>query len=116
MVQLQRKHLQDLETWQTAEIWVKGLIGQLLQITHYQWLLQHVLIHYHLQDGQTHVQRKRLVEQTTEIMWVDPDGLLSEDTPLLGKNFEKLGVSGPESSQPSILGHRDGCCYQSGCI
>jgi len=93
MVQLQREYLVNRETWRTAETWARGLIEQLLRITHRQWLLRNALLHYKLPDGRTLVQRERLVERIMELMWTDPDDLLPEDRALLDEDFEKLGAA-----------------------
>ena len=91
LVQLQREHLAARDTWRTAETWARGLIEQLLRLTHRQWLLRNALLHYKLPDGRTLAQRERLVERIMELMWTDPDELLPEDHALLDEDFEKLG-------------------------
>ena len=91
LVQLQREYLCDRETWRTAESWDRGLIEQLLRITHRQWLLRNAILHYCLPDGRTIVERERIVERVMDLMWTDPTLLLSEDRALLEEDFVKLG-------------------------
>ena len=93
MVQLQRVHLSDRDTWQTAETWARGLIEQPLRITHYQWLHRNSLMHYRLADGRTYAKRERLIKRVQELMWTDPDDLLPIDRSLLDEDFEKLGAA-----------------------
>ena len=93
MVHIQREHLQDLETWRTAETWSRGLIEQLLRITHRYWLLRNALIHYQLPGGRTVAQREHIVQHIFELVLTDPDSLLPEDRTLLDENFDKLGAA-----------------------
>ncbi len=93
MVQLQQKYLRDRDTWRTAESWVRGLIEQLLQITHRQWLHQNALLHYCLSDGRTYTKRKQLIARVQELMWTDPNNLLPIDCSLPDEDFKKLGAA-----------------------
>ena len=90
MVQIQREYLADQDTFRTAESWARGLIEQLLRLTHRQWLLRNALLHFRLSDGRTYVERERLVERILELMWTDPDDLLPMDRALMSEDFTKL--------------------------
>ena len=68
MVQLQRQYLSDRDTWRTAESWARGLIEQLLRITHRQWLLRNALLHYRLPDSRTYTEREQLIAKVQELM------------------------------------------------
>ena len=74
-------------------MWARGLIEQLLRITHRQWLLRNALLHYKLPDCCTLVQREQLVKRIMELMWTDPYDLLPEDRALLDEDFEKLSAA-----------------------
>ena len=76
-----------------AETWSHGLIEQLLQIEHRQWLLRNALIHYQLPDGRTVAQQEKIVKRILELVWTDPDSLLPEHRTLLDEDFDKLGAA-----------------------
>ncbi len=76
---------------------MSGLIKQLLQITHRQWLHQNVLLHYRLSDGRTYSKRKQLIARVQELIWTDPNNLLPINRPLLDKDFAKLGAADADS-------------------
>ena len=90
MVQIQRDHLVNIDTFRTAESWARDLIEQLLRLTHRQWLLRNALLQFRLPDGRTYAERERLVERIMELMWTDPDDLLPEDRTLMTEDFKKL--------------------------
>ena len=90
MVQIQREHLADIDTFRTAESWARDLIEQLLCLTHRQWLLCNALLHFRLPDGRTYAKRERLVEKFMDLMWTDPDDLLPEDRALMTEDYKRL--------------------------
>lgn len=59
-VEYQRKLLQTIETYRTAESWAQGFIDQLLRITHDQWLHRNNLLHYKQAAAQPLLNLRRL--------------------------------------------------------
>ena len=97
MVQLQREYLSDRDTWRTAETWARGLIEQLLRLTHRQWLHRNAILHFRLSDGRTIAERESLIRRVQDLMWTDPEDLLPDDRPLLEEDFVKLGEANADA-------------------
>ena len=68
MVQLQREYLADRETWRTAESWSRGLIEQVLRITHRQWLRRNATMYFRLPDGRTKAEKEALASRIMKLM------------------------------------------------
>ena len=71
--------------------WFKGLIIQLLQITHRQWMYRNGSIHIRVRDGMTQAQHHSHMRWCEKLLWTDPTNLLQDDRGLLEVDFEELG-------------------------
>jgi hypothetical protein len=78
--------------------WCKGLILQLLQITHRQWTFRNGTVHFRGPDGLTVAQQESLARRCEDLLWTDPSSLLEEDRYLLEIDFDELG-NGPSANR-----------------
>jgi hypothetical protein len=78
--------------------WCKGLILQLLQITHPQWTFRNGTVHLRGPDGLTFTQQEALARRCEDLLWTDPLSLLEEDRYLLDIDFTELG-NGPSATR-----------------
>jgi hypothetical protein len=92
-VDIQRSYLATQKTYLTAEGWAKGIIEQLLRITHKQWLLRNSLMHYKCADGRTMAEKRSIAKRVKDLLWIDPEDLHEEDRQLLYEDPEELGAS-----------------------
>jgi len=92
-IDIQRSYLATQKTYLTAEGWGKGIIEQLLRITHKQWLLRNSLLHYKCADGRTMAEKRSIARRVKDLLWIDPEDLHEDDRPLLFEDPEELGAS-----------------------
>ena len=92
-VDIQRSYLATQKTYLTAEGWGKGIIEQLLRITHKQWLLRNSLMHHKCADGRTMAEKRSIANRVKDLLWIDPEDLHEDDRPLLYEDPEELGAS-----------------------
>ena len=90
-VEHQRTHLASIKTKMTAKRWAKGLITNLLQLTHKQWLLRNARVHIKRKGDLTSKEHDALLAKIEKLMWTDPDDLLPGDRILLDEDFHALG-------------------------
>ena len=75
----------------TAKRWAIGIITQLLQMTHKQWLLRNAKIHIKQKGDLTAKEHDELLDKIEKLIWTDPDDLLPGDKELLDEDFHLLG-------------------------
>ena len=75
----------------TAKRWAIGIITQLLQMTHKQWLLRNAKIHIKRKGDLTAKEHDELLDKIEKLIWTDPDDLLPGDKELLDEDFHLLG-------------------------
>jgi hypothetical protein len=88
----------------SAERWITGLIMQLLQVTHTQWIYQCVLVHDRMTGTLILVHKEDLLKEVENQLAIGPDGLNGQDRFLLECNFDELATTTGEQQEYWLLG------------
>jgi hypothetical protein len=73
--------------------WISGLIMQLLQVTHTQWIYRCVLVHDCMTCTLILVHKEELLKEVKDQLNIGPDGLDEQDRFLLECNFDDLATT-----------------------
>jgi hypothetical protein len=73
-----------------AESWISGVITQLLQVTHSQWIYKCVLVHDCTTGTLISSHKAKLLKEIDHQLTLGPEGLSEEDRFLLECNFNEL--------------------------
>ncbi len=69
---------------------ISGLITQLLQVTHTQWIYQCILVHDHTTGMLISTHKEELLKEIARQLTLGLEGLAEEDRFLLECNFDNL--------------------------
>jgi hypothetical protein len=83
--------------------WIFGLITQLLQVTHTQWIYQCVLVHDRTTGTLISAHKKELLKEIDRQLTLSPEGLAEEDRFLLECNFDNLTTTTGEHPEYWLL-------------
>jgi hypothetical protein len=72
---------------QPASLWIAGLINQLLQVTHAQWIYRYLLVHDRNTGTLISAQKEDLLKEIEHQLALGPNGLMEEDKFLLECNL-----------------------------
>ncbi len=70
--------------------WISGLITQLLQVTHTQWIYQCVLVHNPTTGMLVSAQKEELLKEIEHQLSLGPESLAEKDRFLLECNFDSI--------------------------
>ena len=87
----------------SATRWISGLITQLLQVTHTQWIYRCVLVHDQSTGTLLSAHKKELLKEIEHQLSLGPDGLDEQDRFLLECNFADLATSLGENQEYWLL-------------
>jgi hypothetical protein len=73
-----------------ATHWISGLITQLLQVTHIQWIYQCILVHDRTIGTLISAHKEELLKEIDRQLTLGLEGLAEEDRFLLECNFDSL--------------------------
>jgi hypothetical protein len=90
LLRIQSLHLTEGNLSFCATRWVTGLITQLLQVTHTQWIYQCVLVHNHTTGMLISPHKENLMKEIEYQLTLGPNTLAEEDRFLLECNFDDL--------------------------
>jgi hypothetical protein len=82
-----------------ATRWISGLITQLLQVTHVQWIYQCMLLHDPMAGTIISAHKEELLKKIEHQLTIGPEGLDEEDRFLLECNFDKLATTTGEHQE-----------------
>ena len=77
----------------SAARWITGLITQLLQVTHTQWIYRCVLVHDQATGTLISAHKEELLKEIERQLSLGPEGLNEQDRFLLECNFDDLANS-----------------------
>jgi hypothetical protein len=86
-----------------ATRWISGLITQLLQVTHTQWIYRCVLVHDRTTGMLISMHKEELLKEIKHQLLLGAGGLDKEDRFLLECKFDELVTTS---------GERQECCWQ----
>jgi hypothetical protein len=83
--------------------WISGLITQLLQVTHFQWIYRCVLVHDRATGTLVSAHKEELMKEIAHQLEMGAEGLAEDDRFLLECNFEELATTNGEQQEYWIL-------------
>ncbi len=86
-----------------ATHWISGLITQLLQVTHTQWIYRWVLVHDRTTGTLISAHKEELLKEIDHQLTLGPEGLAEEDRVLLECNFDSLTTTTGEHQEYWLL-------------
>jgi hypothetical protein len=86
-----------------ATWWISGLITQLLQVTHTQWIYRCILVHSRMTGTLILAHKEELLKEVKNQLNIGPDGLDKQDWFLLECNFDKLANTTGEHQEYWLL-------------
>lgn len=95
-VEIQRQHIAINGYENSANKWARGLVEQLLQITHGQWIYRNVVVHHKTTGMLVTQEKEKLQLEIDRQLDFGFEDLLTEDQYLLQMNLEDLEVSNGE--------------------
>ena len=93
-VECRSAHIRSEKQLRSADLWARGLLRRLLQITHEQWIYRNATVHLKVSDGLTVAQHETILTTMEGYLHTDPAQLLEENHHLLYSNFVAL-AEGP---------------------
>jgi hypothetical protein len=90
LLPLQSAYLLQRNYSYQAECWISGMITQLLQVTHSQWIYFSVLVHDRTTGTLISSHKAKLLKEIDHQLTLGPKGLSEEDRFLLECNFDKI--------------------------
>ena len=103
LVELQRDYLGCIGSRRCALKWISGLITQLLQVTHSQWLYRNVVVHDNTTGTLIAKYKEELLKEIDRQKAMGPDELLQEDRYLLEINHDDWESSNGEREEYWLL-------------
>jgi hypothetical protein len=83
--------------------WISGLITQLLQVTHTQWIYRCVLVHDCITGTLISAHKAELIKEIKHQLALGSESLKEEDRFLLECNFDKLATTTGEHQEYWLL-------------
>ena len=80
LVEIQRDYLGCIGSRRCADKWIKGLITQLLQVTHSQWIYRNVVVHDSTTGTLIAEYKEELLKEIDRQKDLGVNGLLQERT------------------------------------
>jgi hypothetical protein len=90
ITKIQSTYLLRSNSLQPASSWFAGLITQILQVTHTQWIYRCVLVHDQNTNTLISAHKEILLKEIEHQLSLGQDGLTEEDKFLLECNFDEL--------------------------
>jgi hypothetical protein len=106
LLPIQSLHLIESKSLANAMRWITGLITQLLQVVHTQWIYQCVLVHDRNTGTLILQHKEELIKEIEYQLTLGADSLAEEDRFLLECNFDDLAMTVGEFQEYWLLAIR----------
>jgi len=103
MAAVQSAYLLQHQSTLSVSKWLSGLITQLLQATHCQWIYRCVLVHDKATGTLISAHKEELLKEIEHQLTLGGEGLMEEDKFLLECNFDDLISTNGEQQEYWIL-------------
>jgi hypothetical protein len=103
LLPIQSAYLCNSKSSSGATQWISGLITQLLQVTHTQWIYQCVLVHNCTTEVLISPHKDELLKEIDHQLSLGPEGLEEEDRFLVECNFDTLTTTNGEQQEYWLL-------------
>jgi hypothetical protein len=104
LLNIQSIHFHTAGKSHRATRWIAGLITQLLQVTHTQWIYRCMLVHDRTTGVLISAQKADLLKEIEHQLSLGPDDLAAEDRFLLECNFDDITSTTGEAQGYWLLG------------
>ena len=104
LLAIQSAHFHTAGKSYCATRWIAGLITQLLQVVHTQWIYQCILVHDHTTGVLISTHKADLLKEIEHQLSLGPDDLDEEDRFLLEFNFDDIRSTTGEDQGYWLLG------------
>jgi hypothetical protein len=103
MAAVQSSYLLQHQSTRPVSTWLSGLITQLLQVTHCQWIYRCVVVHDRSTGTLVTAHKEELMKEIEHQLELGEEGLAEEDKFLLECNFDELATTNGEQQEYWIL-------------
>jgi hypothetical protein len=103
LLPIQSAYLLNSNSSSGATQWISGLITQLLQVTHTQWIYQCILVHDCTTGTLISTHKEELLKEIKLQLSLGLEGLEEEDRFLLECNFDNLTTTTGEQQEYWLL-------------
>jgi hypothetical protein len=103
MAEVQSAHFLQHHHSRPVSKWISGLITQLLQVTHSQWIYRCVLVHDRSTGTLVLAHKEELMKEIAHQLEMGEEGLAEDDRFLLECNFNELATTNGEQQEDWIL-------------
>jgi hypothetical protein len=103
IAKIQSAYLLHSNSLRPASSWIAGLITQLLQVMHSQWIYRCILVHDWNTGNLISAHKEDLLKEIEHQFALGPDGLTEEDEFLLECNFDELAATNGEHQEYWLL-------------
>ncbi len=108
MISTKLTGIQDAFLWvrgsaRSSERWATGLITQLLQITHGQWIYRCVLVHDRSTGTLVNQHKAQPLEEITKQLSMGAESLMEDDKFLLECNLSEIAMTNGEQQEYWLL-------------
>ncbi len=103
MAEVQSAHSLQHHHSRPVSKWTSGLITQLLQVTHFQWIYRFVLVHDRSTGTLVLAHKEELMKEIAHQMEMGAEGLAEDDRFLLECNFDELTTTNGKQQEYWIL-------------
>ena len=103
LLPIQSAYLHQCNFSHQAASWMSGVITQLLQVTHSQWIYRCVLVHDRTTRTIISSHKEELLKEIEHQLTLGPEGLSEEDRFLLECNFDELTSTSGEQQEYWLL-------------
>ena len=118
LIELQEVYYGTTGSRRSVEKWIRGVITQLLQITHTQWIYRNIVVHDKTTGTLVSEYKLELQKEIDRQLEMGAEGLLREDQFLLEINLDDLESSNGERQEYWLLAiqaARKACFLAKGC-
>ncbi len=103
LLPIQSAYLLQCKSSCNTSRWISGLITQLLQVTHTQWIYHCILVHDRTMGTLISAHKEDLLKEIEHQLTLGPESLAEEDEFLLECNFDKLTMTTGEQQDYWLL-------------
>jgi hypothetical protein len=103
MAVVQSAYLMQHQATRPVSTWISGLITQLLQVTHFQWIYRCVVVHDRSTGTLVTAHKEEMMKEIEHQLELGGEGLAEEDKFLLECNFDELATTNGEQQEYWIL-------------
>jgi hypothetical protein len=99
LLDVQSAHLLHCHSTHSASSWISGVITQLLQVTHSQWIYRCILVHGWNTGTLISAHKDNLLKEIDHQLMLGSENLADEDRFLLECNFDELVTTNGEQQE-----------------